>query len=63
MGDNPLQLLYNQTSEGLHSLTEEECLNRANSIATLLDFTIKKINEEKSEILEVKNAVKHLKGK
>jgi hypothetical protein len=62
LGDNPIQLLYNQTSEGLHSLSEEDCLSRANNIAKLLDYTIKKINEEKSEILDVRNAIKQLKG-
>lgn len=62
LGDNPIQLLYNQTSEGLHSLDEAECLKRANSIAILLEFTLRKINEEKSEILDVRKAIKQLKG-
>lgn len=62
LGENPIQLLYNQTSEGLHSLDEAECLRRANSIATLLEFTLKKINEENSEILDVRKAIRQLKG-
>jgi len=61
LGDNPFQLLYKQTSEGLHSLTESECLKRADNINTLLRFVIRKINEEKSEILEIRNIIKDLK--
>lgn len=61
LGDNPIKLLYNQTSNGLHSLTEEECLEKAQKILTLLEFVIKKINEEKSEIKELKDTIKGLK--
>lgn len=61
LGDNPIQLLYKKTSEGLHSLKEDICLERAQSIVTILEFTIKKINEEHSDIKEVKEAVKKLK--
>ncbi len=61
LGDNPIELLYKQTSEGLHSLSEEECLKRAKSIETILEFTLRKINEEKSDIKSVKDAIKNLK--
>ena len=61
LGDNPIKLLYNQTSEGLHSLTEEECLEKANSIFQLLNFVIKKINEERSEIKNLREIIKGLK--
>ena len=61
LGDNPIKLLYNQTSEGLHSLSEEVCLDRAKSISLLLEFTIRKINEEKSTLKEIREAVKNLK--
>jgi hypothetical protein len=59
---NPLKLLYQQTSEGLHALTEADCLNRARQIEILLDFVIVAMNEEKSTILDVKNAVKFLRN-
>jgi hypothetical protein len=59
---NPLKLLYQQTSEGLHSLSETECLDRAKQIEILLDFVIVKINEEKSTMLDVKNAIKFLRN-
>lgn len=61
LGVNPIKTLYNQTSEGLHSLKEEDCLSRASSIDILLKFVIKKINEEKSEILKVREVLKNLK--
>lgn len=61
LGDNPIKLLYNQTSEGLHSLTEDECMEKAKSILRLLNFVIKKINEENSEIRELRETIKGLK--
>lgn len=59
---NPIMLLYNQTSEGLHSYTEEEALQRADNIKTLLEFVIVKINEEKSTIKNMKDIVKALRN-
>lgn len=61
LGVNPIKLLYNQTSEGLHSLIEDECIEKAKSILALLNFVIKKINEERSEIKELREIVKSLK--
>lgn len=61
LGDNPFQLLYKQTSKGLHNLTEKECLERAHNINQLLKFVIRKLNEEKSEILEIRQIIKELK--
>ncbi|MFC4818125.1 hypothetical protein [Flavobacterium sp. GCM10023249] len=61
LGINPIKTLYNQTSEGLHSLDDKECLSRAESIDVILRFVIKKINEEQSEILKVKEAIRNLK--
>jgi hypothetical protein len=61
LGINPIKLLYNQTSEGLHSLNDEDCLKRAYIILELLEFVIKKINEEKSEIKNLRNILKDLK--
>ena len=61
LGDNPIKLLYNQTSEGLHSFSETECLEKAKIIVALLEFVIKKINEERSELKNIKNLIKGLK--
>jgi hypothetical protein len=60
LNDNPIQLLYKQTSEGLHFLSEEECLKRSKSIEYLLEFTLRKINEENSELKAVKDVIKNL---
>lgn len=60
LGKNPLKLLYNITSQGLHSMSEKECLDKAGKIDTLLNFTFKKISEEKSEIKDIKDLIKDL---
>ncbi len=61
LGDNPIKLLYKQTSEGLHSLEEEKCLDKSKSILALLNFVVTKINSEKSEIKQIKETIKGLK--
>jgi len=58
--ENPLGLIYQQLSVGLHNLPEEECLDRADSINTLFTFFIKKINEEKFASTDVAEAIKKL---
>lgn len=63
LGDNPIKLLHQQLSEGIHKFSESECLERAKKIDILLRFVIKKINSEKFEINEVKNAMKGLRSK
>lgn len=60
LDDNPLKLLYGSLSDGLHELTDEECLAKAIALNRLLSFTIKKINEEKTDLKEIKNAIKNL---
>ncbi len=59
-GDNPLSLLYQQASGGIHDFGEEICLNKAKSIDILLKFVVKKINEEKNELKSVREAMKEL---
>ena len=61
LGDNPFKILYKQTSEGLHRLSEDDCLERSKNIEMIFEFVIKTINEERSEILAVKQAIKSLK--
>ena len=60
LGANPLKVLYSHLSEGIHSDSEETCLTKANQIDTILKFTIKKLNEEKHELKEIRNALKDL---
>ncbi|NOZ45584.1 MAG: hypothetical protein GXO79_02260 [Chlorobi bacterium] len=61
LGDNPFKILYKQTSEGLHSLSEKECLERAENINLILKFVVKTLYEEKSEIQKIRKAIKKLK--
>ncbi len=61
LGDNPIKLLYSQTSDGLHDLSEEECLKRGASIDKVLKFVILRLYEEKNEIAEVRKAIQNLK--
>lgn len=62
LGDNPIRLLYEQLSGGIHKFTDEECLQKAQMIDVLLTFVIKKINEEKSQIILVREAMKKLRN-
>ncbi len=59
-GQNPIKLLYQQLSEGIHQYSESECMARAQSLDIILRFTIKKVNSEKYEIKKVKEALKRL---
>ena len=61
LGDNPIKLLYKQTSKGLHNLSEKDSLNKSKNILSLLNFVIKKINEEKSVISDLREKIKLLK--
>jgi hypothetical protein len=60
VGANPLKILYSHFSEGLHSEGEETCLQKAFALDTILKFTIKKINEERYELKDIKAAMKNL---
>jgi hypothetical protein len=59
-GENPVSILYQQLSVGIHTLTEDQCLEKADSIKTLLTFVIKKVNEEKYVLGDVAQAMKKL---
>lgn len=61
LGENPLKLLYQQTSKGLHNLSEEECIDASILVDSLLEFTVKKINEEKHEVKAIREQLKKLK--
>lgn len=61
LGDNPIKLLYKETSQGLHSLEEEECLTKAKAVQQILEFTIQKINEENSNIKDLRDLIKSIK--
>lgn len=62
LDDNPIKLLYEQLSGGIHSFSEEECLEKAKTIDIILSYVIKKVNEEKYQIRNVKEAMKKLRN-
>lgn len=58
---NPLGILHSRLSEGIHLLSEEDCLRNATDIRKTLLFLVKKINSNKysKEYLEsMKNLLK-----
>lgn len=61
LGDNPIKILYNKTSGGLHEYDEEHCTELSNSINKLLEFVIEKLYEEREQVSIVKNIIKDLK--
>ncbi len=61
LGDNPIRLLYEQLSGGIHQYSEEECVEKAKHIDILLKYVIRKVNEEKYQIKGVKDAMSKLK--
>ena len=44
-GHNPLGLLYGNLSEGIHGLSDSECLGKANAIYSALTFILKTLAE------------------
>ncbi len=60
IGDNPIRLLHEQLSVGLHKLPDEVCIGKAETIDTILKYVIKKVNEEKYQLKDVKEAMKKL---
>jgi hypothetical protein len=59
-GQNSFGLLYGQLSEGIHSLDESECLERASAIKAMMNFLIKRINSENAENAVFIKSVKKL---
>jgi hypothetical protein len=59
-GQNPIKLLYQQLSGGIHQFSESECMDKAQSLDMVLRFVIKKVNSEKYEIKNIKEALKRL---
>jgi hypothetical protein len=61
-GENPIQLLYQQLSAGIHQEPDETCLEKAEMINIVLPFVIRKVNEEKHAAKDVAAAMKKLKS-
>lgn len=60
LGDNPIRLLYDQLSQGIHRDSDDDCSTKAEQIDIILKYVIRKLNEEKYQISEVKSALKTL---
>lgn len=60
LGDNPIRLLYEQLSGGIHEFTDKECVDKAVSIDVLLNYVVRKVNEEKYQLNDVRNAMNKL---
>jgi len=56
-GHNPLKLLHTALSKGIHEMTDDECLNKANSIRIILVKLCLIINELLDDNNELKKAV------
>ena len=56
-GDNPIRLLYEQLSSGIHTLSEDKCMENAILIDIVFKYVVKKVNEEKYQTNTVKDAM------
>jgi hypothetical protein len=59
-GHNPLKLLHTALSKGIHDMTDDECLNKANYIRLILIKLCLKINELLDDNNELKKAIDSL---
>jgi hypothetical protein len=59
-GHNPLKLLYQAVSQGLHNHSDEVCLEMAQSIKLVLFEFTKRLSEALSENKELNSAIGHL---
>lgn len=59
-GDNPIKILYQQTSGGLHEFSEAECLEKARHVDQLLRYVIKHVSSLKFEYKAAREAMKNL---
>jgi hypothetical protein len=57
-GKNPLKLMHDLLSQGLHSLSEEECIQIALQIAAALEFTIVELRRHRDARQKFAEAIK-----
>lgn len=62
-GFNPLGQIYGLLSDGVHSLSEEECLKKAENIQACLEFLISELATHKKNKEEFKKRLNALKSK
>lgn len=59
-GDNPIKLLWEKFSSGLHELTEEECLDKVNDGVQIMTWVVKEIHSQRNEGANAKEAIKRM---
>jgi len=59
-GLNPLGKLYQVLSEGVHNLSEEECLTKANATSECLTFLVSELASRKEHRARFKNSIGQL---
>ena len=61
-GVNPLAILYGLVSQGIHDLTEEECIAVADETQSVFEFTFAKLRAEIKERQDFVSRIKKLAG-
>jgi hypothetical protein len=61
-GHNPLSIIYKSLSEGIHSLSDDDCLVQAELIRRSLNFLIDEILRKKQTLKEYTDSIKKLAG-
>jgi hypothetical protein len=59
-GLNPLGRLYQQLSEGVHSLPDDECLKKANSLKACIKFLISELSSRKEHRNNFKSLISNM---
>jgi hypothetical protein len=59
-GINPIQLIYEAFSAGIHRLPEEKCIEHAKDIRSSLVYLIKTLSNMKTEQMEYMQAMRKL---
>lgn len=62
-GFNPLGQIYGLLSDGVHSLSDEECLNKATDLQVCLEFLISELAAHKQNREDFKNRLTALRNK
>lgn len=59
-GHNPLQLLHSALSEGVHAMTDEQCLEMASSVRVVLGELSDRMSQALKDEAELSKAISHL---
>lgn len=59
-GHSPLKLLYRALSDGIHNLTDEDCLSYASSVRVVLGELSERLSQALKDEVEITNAIARL---